>query len=96
MENEHEIAFKESFDIRRPVLEAMLPGNRWSETTDGERIKFDLPLNNYSKHERDVIEFTLNPYCMSENIFQGLHDPNAQLLAKAINEMFGPDGFYSK
>lgn len=96
MNHEHHIAFKESFHLREPVLEKILPSERWQDTPDGERIAFELPLNCYSAHERHIIEFTLNPYITAENIFSGLSQPTAQTLANSLNELFGPSGFYTK
>jgi hypothetical protein len=81
----------ESFELRRPVLEAMsaLRG-RW-RVVDGNTLELDLLLDKYSKHERDVIEFAINPLQIGENIFGGLDRPVQKALATAINEIFGPD-----
>ena len=37
MNHKHHIAFKESFHLRKPVLEKILPTERWQVTPDGER-----------------------------------------------------------
>ncbi|TCJ11619.1 hypothetical protein EZJ19_15215 [Parasulfuritortus cantonensis] len=93
---EHEIEWKDSFYLRKPVLELMLPARRWQVTPDGKRISIDTPLNGLSTHERHIVEFALNPYMTAENIFSGLSQPIAQALAKAFNQLFGPGGFYAK
>jgi hypothetical protein len=96
MSHEHDIEFPESFHIRKPVLSATLPADRWAISPDGSMISFDISLAGYSSHERDVIEFALNPYITSANIFSGLGQNASQALATALHELFGPGGFYAR
>ncbi|NOT65347.1 MAG: hypothetical protein HOP06_04830 [Methylotenera sp.] len=93
---QHDIDWKDSFHLRKPVLEAMLGSNRWQVTEDGARLAFDTSLSNLSPHERHIAEFALNPYITGENIFSGLSQQTAQVLAKSLYELFGPNGFYAK
>ena len=53
MTNKHKIEYFDSFNIRKPVLEAMLRTG-WQVNVNNE-IEFDLPLANYSEHQRAVI-----------------------------------------
>lgn len=87
---QHPISDPASFPVRQPVLEAMssLKG-RWKVVNNGQSLEVDLPLSNYSPHERDVIEFALDPHYTAKNIFHGL-DPDAKkALATAIYKIFG-------
>ena len=94
--HEYRIEFKESFHIRRPVLAAMLNENRWEISPDGSKLLLDLPLNNYSTHQKDIIEFALDPNEMPKGIFSGLDQPVADKLTIAISELFGRGGFYAR
>jgi hypothetical protein len=87
----HTLADPESFDVRRPVIDAMLRG-RWRLSDDGKSIHVDLPLSSYSPKERAVIEFAIDPYYTAENIFHALDAPVRRELAKAIGSFFGPGG----
>lgn len=88
------IDFPESFHLRQPVLEAILPNHRWAVAADGKSIAFDLPAENYSTHEKDIIEFALNPHATATGIFAGLDKPVAHRLAAALSALFGSGGFY--
>ncbi len=89
----HDVAYRESFAIRRPVLEAMKGlKDRWRLSVDGTRLEVDLPLTSYTPHERAVIEFALDPHYTRENIFHGLDVAVRHALAKAVYEFFGQGG----
>jgi len=85
------LAYPETFELRRPVLEC-LPRLEWRRSQDGNHLELSRTLDTYSGHERALIEFALDPYYTQQNIFAGLDRPAAQVLAKAIYELFGPDG----
>lgn len=93
-DSSHPISFTETFNLREPVLKAILGSTRWSVTPDGKNLLLDLPLGNYSTHERHIIEFSLNPYETASGIFGGLDKPVAHSLAAAIEALFGADGYY--
>jgi hypothetical protein len=86
----HPLADADRFEVRRPVLDAM-PSlrDRWRRSEDGKALEVDLPLSDYSPHERAIIEFAIDPYFTAQNIFQGLDLPARKALAKAIHQLFG-------
>jgi hypothetical protein len=90
-EKAYVIQYPETFELRRDVLDAILPG-RWELSPDGTRIKFDIHIDLYSYHERHIIHFARNPYDLAENVFCGLDRQAAVLLAEAIYRLFGPEG----
>ena len=95
MSQEYGIDNKESFHIRKPALDAILGNKGWSLTSSGDALVLNLPLENYSDHERDVIEFARSPYD-AKIAFRGISQPAAKELAEAMHKLFGPGGFYAK
>lgn len=85
----HQIDSPDSFHLRQPVLEAMssLRG-RWKVVEGGKALEVDLGLSDYSPHERDVIEFAINPLVTAPNIFGGLDRAVQQALATAIYQIY--------
>jgi hypothetical protein len=88
----HPIDWKELFYLRKPVLEKMLRDSRWQVSADGATLLLDLPLTNYSPHERHIINFALNPYETAQGIFAGLDQPVRESLLHALTSLFGPNG----
>lgn len=85
----HSISDPNTFQLRRPVLDAMSALNgRWSVVNGGKDLEVDLELSNYSRHERDVIEFAINPMITAKDIFSGLDREVQKALAKAIYDIF--------
>lgn len=85
----HPIAYPESFHLRRPVLEAAKSLKNWNVVDGGKALEIEHDLGGLSKHERDVVEFVLDPYYTAANIFHGLDRETQQALAKAIYDIFG-------
>ena len=90
-EKAYVIRYPETFEYRRAVLDAIIPG-RWQLSPDGKRIKFDSNIDMYSYHERHIIFFARDPYDLAECVFSGLDRSTAVLLAEAIYRLFGPEG----
>jgi hypothetical protein len=79
-----------SFELRRPVLAATSSlQNRWRVIDDGKTLELDLRLSIYTPHERDILEFAINPLVMGANIFDGLDHETQLALATAIYQIFG-------
>ena len=90
---DHPIVYPDSFDVRRPVLEAASSlSGRWRVSANGKALEVDLPLGNYSPHERAVIEFALNPFITAVNIFSGLDASTRHAVATAIHTLFKSGG----
>jgi len=87
----HDLQYRESFEARRPVLDSLaaLQG-RWRLSKDGARLETDLELTSYSRSERNIIEYAINPHMTAQNIFTGLDYLVSEALATSINEIFGP------
>jgi hypothetical protein len=90
--NEYTIDFPNTFEIRKPVLEATLATARWNVSEDGRRLGLHIRREMFSKHEGDIIAFTLNPYDTAANIFHNKDRHISEALAKAMYTLFGPDG----
>jgi hypothetical protein len=89
----HRIDYPETFNLRQPVLAAAGSlRDRWRVVEGGKALEIDLPLTSYSPHERDVIEFAINPYTTGKNIFNKLDRDIRRALAEAIHKIFGPGG----
>lgn len=92
----HQIAYPETFDLRRPLLE-ILKKDLWRVSDDGKKLEVKYPLGDLSPGERAIVEFALSPYYTAENIFHliGATPGAPAILAKAIYEFFkdgGPEG----
>jgi hypothetical protein len=89
----HKLGEQKSFELRRPVLEAVSSlRDCWRLSDDKKSLELFMPLSNFSPGQRAALEFAIDPWCMSENIFQSLDQPARQELAKAIYVLFGPGG----
>lgn len=81
----HDIDFVESFTRREPALKALrIP---YKLSADGEKITFDRKLTDFSKHQRDVVEFVLNPLTRLE-LFDGLDTAAQRAIAEAIKQTY--------
>jgi hypothetical protein len=90
---QHPIDFTATFTLREPVLAATGSlRNRWRVVEGGKALEIDLPLTSYSPHERDAIEFAINPYTTGQNIFNNLDPDIRRALATALYKLFGPGG----
>lgn len=93
---EYPIEWKDSFHIRKPVLEKILPNTRWQVSEDGSKLLLDYAINVHSPHEIHIINFALNPFHTAEGIFSGLDQPVCEELIQALTSLFGSNGIFKK
>lgn len=81
----HPLQFARTFSRREPALRAMeIP---YTLSSDSKDITFDRELSAFSPHERDVVEFAINPL-VSLKIFGGLDAEVAKAIAQSIKQTY--------
>lgn len=83
--SKHSIDFFNTFEIREPVLKKLNIG--YNVIPGTKEIIFDRPLHHMSAHEKDAVNFVLNPLATIE-LLAGQNNEVAIEIVKSLKTIY--------